>query len=47
VSIYTNKKEMEHTSSRNNPAKKLVLLPFAVAFDVITSPFQAAAEIFD
>lgn len=47
VSIYTNKKEIEHTSSRNNPAKKLVLLPFAVAFDVITSPFQAAAEIFD
>ncbi|MFC3903657.1 hypothetical protein SAMN05421749_102461 [Acinetobacter marinus] len=47
VSIYTEKKQKEHIDSRNNPAKKLVLLPFAVAFDVITSPFQVAAEIFD
>lgn len=48
VSIYTEKKEAYQTSSNGtNPLEKLVLLPFAVAIDVITLPFQAAERIFD
>lgn len=48
VSIYT-----ETTTTMNSPdvgksaSKKLVLLPFAIAFDVVTLPFQALHEIFD
>ncbi|WP_394261806.1 hypothetical protein [Moraxella boevrei] len=48
ASIYT-----ETTQTVNNPdvgkdaGKTLVLLPFAVAFDVVTLPFQAIYEIFD
>lgn len=48
VSIYT-----ETTTTINNPetgkdvGRKLVLLPFAVAFDVVTLPIQALYEIFD
>lgn len=30
-----------------NPLEKLVLLPFAVAIDVVSLPFQAAEKIFD
>jgi hypothetical protein len=30
-----------------NPFEKLVLLPFAVAIDVVSLPFQAAEKIFD
>lgn len=48
VSIYTEKEETYQTSSSGtNPLEKLVLLPFAVAIDVITLPFQAAERIFD
>ena len=48
VSIYTEKEETYQTSSNGtNPLEKLVLLPFAVAIDVITLPFQAAERIFD
>lgn len=48
VSIYTNKEETyTRSSGGTNPLEKLVLLPFAVAFDVITLPFQAAERIFD
>lgn len=48
ATIYT-----ETTQTVNNPdvgkdaGKTLVLLPFAVAFDVVTLPFQAIYEIFD
>lgn len=47
VSIYTEKTETAYRSGNSNPVKKLVLLPFAVAFDVATLPFQALGEIFD
>ena len=46
VSIYTNKQERYQTQ-KNNGLQKLVLLPFAVAFDVISLPFIAAERIFD
>lgn len=48
VTIYTEKEESyKTTSTGTNPLEKLVLLPFAVALDVITLPFQAAERIFD
>lgn len=46
VRIYTKKTEQVHHQGKN-PAETLVLLPFAVAFDVITLPFQALNKIFD
>ncbi len=47
VTIYTNTQESYKSSSKMNPLEKLVLLPFAVAIDVISLPFQAAEKIFD
>lgn len=47
VTIYTNNQESYKSSSKINPLEKLVLLPFAVAIDVISLPFQAAEKIFD
>ncbi|MFA9204235.1 MAG: hypothetical protein ACEQSD_09580 [Flavobacteriales bacterium] len=47
VTIYTEKQESYTTKSRLNPLEKLVLLPFAVAIDVVSLPFQAADKIFD
>ena len=47
VSIYTNKKTSYTSKSGMNPLEKLVLLPFAVAIDVVSLPFQAADKIFD
>lgn len=47
VTIYTEKQESYTSKSGINPLEKLVLLPFAVAFDVISLPFQVAEKIFD
>lgn len=47
VTIYTEKQESYTRKSRLNPLEKLVLLPFAVAIDVVSLPFQAADKIFD
>ena len=47
VTIYTNQQESYKSKSGMNPFEKLVLLPFAVAIDVISLPFQAAEKIFD
>ncbi len=47
VTIYTQKEERYRSKSGLNPLEKLVLLPFAVAIDVVSLPFQAADKIFD
>jgi uncharacterized protein YceK len=47
VTIYTNQQESYKSKSGMNPFEKLVLLPFAVAIDVMSLPFQAAEKIFD
>lgn len=47
VTIYTNKQETYKSKSGMNPLEKLALLPFAVAIDVVSLPFQAAEKIFD
>lgn len=47
VMIYTHKEESYQSKSTMNPLEKLVLLPFAVAIDVVSLPFQAAEKIFD
>ncbi|MDO3665854.1 hypothetical protein [Acinetobacter higginsii] len=47
VTIYTQKEENYKSKSGLNPLEKLVLLPFAVAIDVVSLPFQAADKIFD
>lgn len=47
VSIYTEKQESYTAKSRLNPLERLALLPFAVAIDVVSLPFQAADQIFD
>lgn len=47
VSIYTTREESYTAKSGLNPFEKLVLLPFAAAFDVIAIPFIAAEKIFD
>ncbi len=40
VSFYTQTKQNQVNRSGTNAAQKLVLLPFALAFDVVTFPFQ-------
>lgn len=45
IEIYTKIQKTNHNN--NHAVKKLVLFPFAIAFDVITLPFQIIAEIFD
>lgn len=47
VSIYTTQTITNHQAGKNNPIETLVLFPFAVAFDVVTLPFQAIGKIFD
>lgn len=47
VSIHTHQEESYKNKSGMNPLEKLALLPFAVAIDVISLPFQAAEKIFD
>lgn len=47
VSIYTQQQESYKSKSNMNPLEKLVLLPFAVAIDVVTLPFQVANKLFD
>ena len=47
VTIYTQKEQSYASKSGMNPFEKLVLLPFAVAIDVVSLPFQAADKIFD
>ncbi|MBU3847708.1 MAG: hypothetical protein H9855_12205 [Candidatus Acinetobacter avistercoris] len=47
VRIYTNQYSKEYSKNSSTAAQKLVLLPFAVGFDVVTLPFQAIAKIFD
>ena len=47
VTIYTQKEQSYTSKSGMNPFEKLVLLPFAVAIDVVSLPFQAADKIFD
>jgi hypothetical protein len=47
VSIYTQQQESYKSKSGMNPFEKLVLLPFAVAIDVVTLPFQVANKLFD
>lgn len=45
VVIYTNSQTQTTTRNGKNPAEKLVLLPFALAFDVVTFPFQLLGAI--
>ena len=45
IEIYTQTEKTEYHS--HDVGKKIVLFPFAIAFDVITLPLQAIAEIFD
>lgn len=40
VSVYTNTTETTVSRGGYNPVEKLVLLPFALAFDVVTLPLQ-------
>lgn len=47
VTIYTYKEENHIAKSNINPLEKLALLPFAIAIDVVSLPFQVAEKIFD
>ncbi|RYL27673.1 hypothetical protein [Acinetobacter piscicola] len=47
ISIYTQTQEKDYSQASSNAANKLMLFPFAVAFDVVTLPFQAIHKIFD
>lgn len=47
VTIYTTKQETYYSNSGTSGLEKLVLFPFAVAFDVVTLPFQVVEKIFD
>lgn len=47
IKIYTETERQEYQAGDSNPLQKIVLLPFAVAFDVVTLPFQALNKIFD
>ncbi len=47
VSIYTSEQVKDYSKAGGKTADKLVLFPFAVAFDVVTLPFQAIHKIFD
>ena len=47
IRIYTQKQEVNYSKAGSSAAEKLVLFPFAVAFDVVTLPFQAVYKIFD
>jgi len=47
VSIFTNEQIKDYSKAGSKAADKLMLFPFAVAFDVVTLPFQALHKIFD
>lgn len=47
VTIYTTKEETAYRKGDSDPVEKLILFPFAVAFDVVTLPFQALKKIFN
>lgn len=47
VNIYTTQQVKDYSKATSTSAEKLVLAPFAVAFDVVTLPFQAIIKIFD
>jgi hypothetical protein len=47
VSIYTTEEVKNYSNTGSKTADKLMLFPFAVAFDVVTLPFQAVHKIFD
>lgn len=47
VTIYTKKSEIKYQTGDKNAVEQVILLPFAVAFDVVTLPFQALGKIFD
>lgn len=47
VSIYTQSQTQTTTRHGKNSGEKLVLLPFALAFDVVTLPFQVLGAIAD
>lgn len=47
VSIYTYEQVKDYSQVGRKTTDKVVLFPFAVAFDVVTLPFQAIQKIFD
>ena len=47
VTIYTNEHVKDYSKAGSKTADKVMLFPFAVAFDVVTLPFQAIHKIFD
>lgn len=47
VKIYTTEQVKDYSKASGKTADKLMLFPFAVAFDVVTLPFQAVYKIFD
>ena len=47
ISIFTTNQVKDYSKTGNKAFGKLVLFPFAVAFDVVTLPFQAIHQIFD
>lgn len=47
VNIFTIQEQKDYSKASSKATEKLVLFPFAVAFDVVTLPFQAIGKIFD
>lgn len=47
IEIYTETKETKQEYHDKVAAQKVVLFPFAVAFDVVTLPFQIISKIFE
>ena len=47
IEIYTETKETKQEYRDKVAAQKVVLFPFAVAFDVVTLPFQIVSKIFE
>lgn len=47
VTVDTTQSKTQSNETVKSGLQKLVLFPFAVAIDVVTLPFQAAAQIFD
>ena len=47
VNIFTTQEQKDYSKASSKATEKLVLFPFAIAFDVVTLPFQAIGKIFD
>ena len=47
VTIYTNEQTTAYREGQSSSVEKLVLFPFAAAFDVVTLPLQIIGQIFD